>query len=56
MAINISKTPTLRGKEADSFQREAAKNCSKTADRSVVMRALKTFEAVSRKQSKTKSK
>ena len=52
MARVISKTPTLRGREADSFQREAERKKNKVADKSEVKRALKIFEAVSRKKNK----
>ena len=48
MATVIAATPTLRGKEADDFEKKANENLTKCADRKTVLRALKTFEGVAK--------
>lgn len=43
---HITATPTLKGKEAIKFEKEANANLNKQAPKSEVLRALKTFKAV----------
>ena len=50
MAIAISKTPTLRGKEADKFQKRANANNQKCASKKEVSEAINTFVSVLKKQ------
>lgn len=48
----ISKTPTLKGKEADKFQKLANTNKTKCASKKEVTHAVKTFVSVCKKQDK----
>ncbi|WP_406607938.1 hypothetical protein [Candidatus Infernicultor aquiphilus] len=50
MATAISKTPTLKGKEAENFQKLANANKNKCASKKEVECAIKTFISVLRKQ------
>ncbi len=52
MAIVISKTPTLKGKEAEKFQKRANANKNKCAPKKDVERAVNTFISVIEKQDK----
>ena len=52
MAIAISKTPTLKGKEAVKFQKRANANRRKFAPVKDVERAVSTFISVLNKQDK----
>lgn len=52
MAIAISKTPTLRGKEAEKFRRSAALNSKRSASKKEVEKAVNTFASVLKTQDK----
>ena len=43
MSLPIACTPTLRGKEAERFRKQAEANRYKRADRRSVMTAVKVF-------------
>lgn len=46
MALPIAATPTLRGKEAIKFQKQATKNKSKFASKKEVIQAIKSFNKI----------
>ena len=43
MSLPIARTPTLRGKEAERFRKQAEANRYKRADRRSVMSAVRVF-------------
>lgn len=49
MSMEISRTPTLKGKEAEKFQNLANANRKKYAPKEEVVRAINTFVSVYRK-------
>lgn len=53
MAIAISRTPTLRHKEAEEFRKTANSNRRRRAPKKEVASAVKTFVSVLKKQEKS---
>jgi hypothetical protein len=53
MAIEIAKTPTLRGKEAERFRRLSEQNTKKCADKKEVFQAVRAFLSISQNKHKT---